>query len=377
MADSRDVLLKLVRVAMGWETDFSLPEDVDWQEVLALAQEQGVDAIVVDGLDTFMKKRPQKSSVLNSEEFKQVLFEAIGDQQIVEYNYSCHLKVLKKLSEILGKKDIPFMVMKGFACGQYYPNPKHRFCGDIDIYPGNHFDESNEALKESGINVDPYYYRHSASIIKGVMVENHKVLGDLRGPRHQSKVFEIKLKEEANRSLLAGKDIVVDGHVIASAKYPLANFNALFLPWHVSAHFAFERVTLRQLLDWALFLTHDGRYIDVKSFREAKRINTFGYSKMADILTNLALRYLKIPSENIPSEIIEDALEINMELADKVFDYFFDGRFKDRDSRPWKSRLNNISGIWTERWKYREIYNMSVMAFLYYKVKGVIFNVVD
>ena len=28
MANSRDVLLKLVRMAMGWETDFSLPEDV-------------------------------------------------------------------------------------------------------------------------------------------------------------------------------------------------------------------------------------------------------------------------------------------------------------------------------------------------------------
>lgn len=178
MANSRDVLLKLVRMAMGWEMDFSLPEDIDWQEVLAIAQEQGVDAIVVDGLDAFMTKQSQKSPTLNSEEFKQVLFEAIGDQQIIEYNYSCHLEVLKTLSEILGKKDIPFIVMKGFACGQYYPNPKHRFCGDIDIYPGNHFDESNEALKEAGINVDPYYYRHSASIIKGVMVENHKVLGD-------------------------------------------------------------------------------------------------------------------------------------------------------------------------------------------------------
>ena len=142
MASSREILLKLVRMAMGWETDFSLPEDVDWQKVLTIAQEQGVDAIVIDGLEVFLSKQPQDSTIRQSDEFKQVLFEAIGGLQIIEQNYSSHLEALKELSDILKGKNIPFMVMKGFACGQYYPNPKHRPCGDIDIYPGNQYDKS-------------------------------------------------------------------------------------------------------------------------------------------------------------------------------------------------------------------------------------------
>jgi hypothetical protein len=124
-------------MALGWETDFSLPESVDWQEVLIIAQEQGVDAIVIDGLEVFLSKQPQDSSVRQSDKFKQVLFEAIGGLQMIELNYSNHLEALKELSVILSKKDIPFMIMKGFACGQYYPKPEHRPCGDIDIFPGS------------------------------------------------------------------------------------------------------------------------------------------------------------------------------------------------------------------------------------------------
>lgn len=87
MANSREILLKLVRMAMGWETDFSLPEDVDWKDILTIAQEQGVNAIAVDGLEVYMNKQPQGSPAKNSAVFKQILLEAIGGLQMVEYNY--------------------------------------------------------------------------------------------------------------------------------------------------------------------------------------------------------------------------------------------------------------------------------------------------
>ena len=110
MAKSREVLLKLVRMAMGWETDFSLPEDVDWKEVLSIAQEQGVNAIAVDGLEVYMNKQPQDSPSKSSAAFKQILLEAIGGLQMVEYNYTNHVAALMELSEILRKKDIVFFI---------------------------------------------------------------------------------------------------------------------------------------------------------------------------------------------------------------------------------------------------------------------------
>lgn len=360
---------------MGWEDDFSLPQDIDWEKVFLLASEQGVEAIALDGLEVLKVKSQEVNASFSSANNKKLLLETIGRLKLAEFKWVHHLSALKELSDILQSKGIPFLLMKGFACGQYYPIPKHRICSDIDIFPGVKFDEANETLKEAGIDVDPYYYRHSVSYINGVMVENHRVLCDLRGPRRQTRAFKEQLKVEAQKSIENGKDVLIQDVPIAGAKYPMANFNALFLPWHVSAHFAFEKVTLRQLLDWALFLVNDGKNIDVNLFRKAKLKYTYGYSKFADILTNLSIRYLKLPVENVPSEIVYDATNFDNWLADKVFDYMFAGQPRERDENVWKFRKNNLKRIWKERWKYKELYNMTTLGFMWRKAMGVVFKV--
>jgi hypothetical protein len=362
-------------MAMGWEEEFSLPADIAWSEVLRLAYEQGVAAIALDGYEEYLKIVPKNEQVAVSPQDKMLIIEAIGQLQLIEQNFAKHQEVVRKLGDILHKKEIPFVIMKGFACGQYYPNPKHRECGDIDIYPGELFDECNKSLKEAGAGVDPYYYRHSASYIDGVMIENHRVLCDLRGPRRQTKELEALLEQYANDSLKHGKTAMVDGAPVSGATFPIANFNALFLPWHVSAHFMVERVTLRHLLDWALFLVHDGNGIGLELYRHAKKNFTFGYSKMVDILTNLSLRYLNMPAEGVPTEIIDDARKFDDNLADRVFEYMFVGQPKDRGNNVWQERMNNLKRIWKERWKYKEVYNQSTAGFLWYKITGALFKV--
>ncbi len=375
MTAVRDILLKLVRLAMDWDCDYTLPEIINWKEVLKYAKEQGVEAIVLDGYRKFLSKNPDVVNDFIKPETELLLLAAYGRSLISENKNRKQQTALLKLSEILEREKIPFLIMKGFACGQYYPNPLHRSCGDIDIYPGDKFNESNQALRSSGIDVDDYYYRHSASTINEVNIENHKILCDLRGPKDQTLALEAQLEAEGKKSITNGKDVVVNGVCISGAKFPTANFNVLFLPWHVSAHFEFERVTIRHLLDWALFLTNEGKEIDIEMFREAKRMYTFGYSKFADLLTNLSLRYLMMPVGNVPSGIIEDANNFDDQLANKVFDYMFVGQPRERDENVWKFRWNNIRRVWNERWKYKELYGVSVMGFIYYKVKGVLFKV--
>lgn len=53
--DSANILFRLLRAALGDETEVSLPDDVDWNEVVDLAFEQGVAAMLVDGLDKATK----------------------------------------------------------------------------------------------------------------------------------------------------------------------------------------------------------------------------------------------------------------------------------------------------------------------------------
>lgn len=373
--NKREILLKLVCLAMGWGSDISLPEDIDWQTILDCALEQGVEAIALDGFDAYFSNNPGIPSPLKNPKTKPIMLAAIGRMNMTEFKNLQHLTALVDIAEIMQKKDIPFMIMKGFACGQYYPNPKHRPSGDIDIYPGNRFDESNKALRDAGVEVDSHYYRHSVSYVKGVMMENHRILADLRGPKKQTRALEAQMEREAAKSILAGKKACVQDTEISLAVFPSADFNALFLPWHVSAHFEFERVTLRHLLDWALFLVKEGNAIDVKMFREAKDKYTYGFSKLADILTNLAVRYLKIPTDNVPSAIIDDALAFDNKLADRVFNYMFVGQPRERDKNVWKFRFNNVKRIWQEKWKYKEVYGLNVIEMLFYKVYGVLFKV--
>ena len=360
---------------MGWDTDYSLPSNINWQDVLEMASEQGVEAIALDGYDVYLSKNPGVVSAMKAPETKPLMLQAIGRLNMTEFNNLQHLAALVELAEILQKKEIPFMLMKGFACGQYYPNPKHRPCGDIDIYPGERFEASNEALKAAGVEVDPHYYRHSVSYIKDVMIENHRILADLRGPKKQTRALETQMESEAAKSMEEDKKVRIQDVDVSGAAFPSANFNALFLPWHVSAHFEFERVTIRHLLDWTLFLVNEGKDIDVSMFRDAKRKYTYGYGKLADILTNLAVRYLGMPTESIPAAIIDDAVGFDNGLADKVFDYMFVGQPRERDKNIWRFRLNNVKRIWQERWKYKEVYGMSVFGMLFYKIYGVLFKV--
>lgn len=374
MANSREVLLKLVRLAMGWESDYSLPEDINWVEVLEESSEQGVAAIMLDGYDKLIQKNPISNGGLTTSNNKALLLQAIGQVPLIESSNKMHLEALKELGSLLQKAGVPFLLMKGFSCGQYYPIPYHRPCGDIDIYPGEWFEKSNNALKEAGIGVEKHYYRHSVSFVHDVMVENHLVLCDLRGPNKQTRDLEKQLKSEAEWSFYSGKQAVVNGEAIPGGIFPTADFNALFLPWHVSSHFAFERVTLRHLLDWALFLTHDGKNINVEKFSEAKAKYTFGYSKFADILTVLALKYLNMSVDEIPDPIIKEALRIDDALALKVLDYMFVGQPRERDKNVWIFRWNNAKRVLQERWKYKELYNESAFRFLTRKAWDAVFH---
>lgn len=368
MSDTRSVLFSLIRFALGWSKDYLIPKDINWTEVINLAQEHGVLAILADGYEKCLLDIQGEWPKIE----QTIVLDLVGNVCSYENIYSQHLSVLSKLSKVLDKSRIPFLVMKGFSCGRYYPIPKHRPCGDIDIFAGEAFEECNKALVESGISVEPHYYRHSVSSINGVTIENHRILCDLRGPRKQTREFESLLKKYANLSLRGGK---LYGDEFPSARYPIADFNALFLPWHVSAHFEFERVTLRHLLDWALFLEKEGKNIDISMFRVAKQKYSFGYGPFADILTDLSIRYLGLPMDSLPHEIVNDAEKVDKRLSDKVIERMFEYTTPATDTNVWMERWKLFKYIWKDGWKYRALYGMNPMRFMLYKIYGVVFRI--
>lgn len=373
MSNSHVVLFKLLRNAIGWDDNNSLPNGIYWEEIIDIAYKHGVLCVLLDGYQKILSHNTNFIDIFTLEENSKLKFKCLNYIYKTEKNYLRHINSILNLSEIL--QDIPFLIMKGFSCSQYYPIPKHRECGDIDIYTGNRFSESEDRLYSYGSNYNNKYYRHSAVNIHGVTIENHKILCDLRGPIKQTREFEKLLSSIADNCINIGRNIELENKQIRNAVYSSSDFNLLFLPWHTSAHFAFERISIRQLLDWALFLYNNGKQLDINLYNMARSKFTFGYSKMVDILTYLSIKYLHLPKKQIHPVMYNNAMNIEHSLAEKVYDNIFMGTPKIRSNRIWILRFNNIKAIWKDRWKYKDIYGVNVFVFILYKVFGVIFSI--
>lgn len=142
---AREILLFLIRTATGWESIDKIPEDVDWDEVFRLAEWQGVLPLLADGYDVYLKNHPEGKDLKKTDDGDKWI-QLVGGVYWNEIVYHQHKVALKELSRLLASEDVSFLLMKGIACGLFYPIPKHRPCGDIDIYAGGRFDEINRIL---------------------------------------------------------------------------------------------------------------------------------------------------------------------------------------------------------------------------------------
>ena len=61
----KEPFFSLVRLGIGHQSGYPIPNQVDWNELEALAAEQGLSAVVVDGVDRLpLEARPPKLVLL-------------------------------------------------------------------------------------------------------------------------------------------------------------------------------------------------------------------------------------------------------------------------------------------------------------------------
>lgn len=244
-----DALLALVRLGIG-NAGVLFPDSLNfnWEVIKPLAAQQGLSAIVLDGIDYLTEsKRPPK----------EFLLEWIGEVlQHYEQRYAQYQKAIAEMAGFYNSHGYKLMVLKGYACCLDWPNPAHRPCGDIDIWQFGKQKEADAVLtKEKGIKIDKSHQHHTVYYWKGFMVENHYDFINVH--HHESNVeYEKLLKEFAKND-----EHTVD--VYGEKVYlPSPNLHALFLLKHIMAHFAAEEISLRQLLDWGFFVKKHGKEVD-------------------------------------------------------------------------------------------------------------------
>lgn len=246
---NHDTFINLVRLGIG-HSELFRSQNVEWKSIEALAERQGLSAVIVDGVERMPERmRPPK----------ELLLQWIGETlQDYEYRYELYRKAIAKLAAFYNSHGFKMMILKGYACGLNWPKSEHRPYGDIDIWLFGRQKEADAVLaKEKGIEIDNSHHHHTVFEWRDFAVENHYDLINVY--HHKSNVELEKIFKEL------GKDDTHTADVQGEKVYlPSPNLHALFLIKHTMTDFAAFFMTLRQLLDWAFFVEKHTEEIDWK-----------------------------------------------------------------------------------------------------------------
>ena len=333
-----EIVLGLIRVALGHPNECFLQQGTNWVEVMDIASKQGVIGICFDAFDLIRQNlapncMPDRDTLLNW----------VGQVLYMESRYDEHRKAIGELAHFYDGQGIKLMVMKGYGLSLNYPKPEHRPMGDVDSYNFGLQEAADQMMcDELGIVIDNSHHRHSVFVFHGVTVENHyNFIDDCA--HWSNKRFETLLKAEVDMDC---EVVEVDGQMVY---LPSARFNSLFLLKHCAGHFAATEMTLRQLLDWLLFVRKYHNKVDWSSVYGIYRNENL--DKYANTLNAIGVKYLGF-ERSIFYEVSN-----NDELTARVLNDILAPEFAEKeDGTLLRGLCVKPRRWWHNRWKHKICY---------------------
>lgn len=349
ISPAAETLLKLIRIAVGNEDDFTLPVDIDWREVIELSYEQGVAAIACDGLQIAYDRNPALQLPLDSPEMEQLKYDWFGAAIACEQEYSAHRGVISELSSWYASHGLHMMLLKGYGLSLNYPVPAHRPTGDIDIYLGDGWELADRLIsEEEGVKLDNSHHHHSVFTYKGVSVENHYDFINVHSHK-SARWIEALLKGMAKENPVVEE---IDG---TSLLLPSPDFNALFVAKHNAGHFASTGMTLRQLLDWLLFVRVEGHGVNWR--RVYPTYMRAGMVRFVNIMNTVGVRYLGF------GESLFHDIEYDSAICERVLcDILSPECSLAENGTLLRSLWVKPVRWWRNRWKHRLCYRDSLLS---------------
>ena len=146
-----------------------------WQELHRLAHTQSLLAVVFDGLNTLPADlRPPRPLYLQW---------AAQTLQIEQANDRLD-RMIVRLDRLYTDAGLHPVLLKGQGMAACYRQPRHRQCGDIDIYLGKDGQpRANRLLLEAGAQeTGEESDKHASYELDGVHVENHRLVNRTNNP---------------------------------------------------------------------------------------------------------------------------------------------------------------------------------------------------
>lgn len=354
MFDIHESFLTLVRQGIGIKNR-PLPESVNWAAIKTLADEQGLTAILLDGMERLNMENTNHTDTIPLP----LKLNWIGEVIQGEMQYVAQRKTAKEMGLLFHKNDIRTYVLKGLVVAEGYPKPDHRPCSDMDCFllpllgQFNAWEKGNKLVEQAGYKVKKDHYKNSTFYLPNLIVENHKFFTPFRGNKLMRRL-EIVLQKLIQED--DGKNKIGDTCLYR----PPIMVTAIFLIEHAYSHFLHEGLTWRHVLDWMMY---SRKYKEVIDWEQLEIwIDEYGLRKFYDSYYRLGLFLLGEKSEDELSELdkmMEDDIWAPLDLHETV--------------RGFKGKLALAGNTWRARWKYREFTDVSWLKALWIQMIGFLF----
>ena len=170
---------------------------------------------------------------------------------------------------------IPYVILKGTEAAKYYPEPKLRALGDIDLLTRHEdFNTAYQQLLDGGYKLQGDEGREAVFHKDGVTIELHRSFAKMNNPIH-AKYLDDTIINSINSSHVLPDDI-----------------NGLVLLEHISQHLV-NGLGLRQIIDWMLYV--DKCLPDTKWPEFCKLAQNVELEKLAVVTTRMCEIYLGLP----------------------------------------------------------------------------------
>lgn len=286
MADTENILLKLVRSALWGTPVESLPKDIDWGKVFRLARQQTLVGLLADAVQKLPPESRPDAQLLSQL------------RAYVMKNLQAHLLITRKLSDtvnLLRSEGIDPVLFKGHGLALNYPDPMSRQCGDIDLYVGKRDYEKAVAVCVRTFGEgehDSESLKHYHFDNQGVSVELHRIAENIPGLRRNRRYQQWTVENLESSQV---RSVDVEGVPVHLPPY---GFDAVYVMNHAWHHFVVGGIGLRQFCDWTMYLH---RFHDkLEPARLEADLKSFGLLKVWHMFAWVAVNRLGLPAEECP-----------------------------------------------------------------------------
>ena len=305
--NSLEAFFVLVRAGLfpvhgeGFRVNESLFQNVEWEKIYQLAQEQSVQGLVLAGIEQYknlnvlVTSGTSERARANLDVNQKLLLQWIGEVQMIEQRNKEMNVFVADLIEKLRKEDIYTILVKGQGVAQCYEKPLWRCSGDVDLFLSeSNYERAKLLLQPMASHVDDegISAKHLGMTIDDFVVELH---GTLHGGL-SSKV-DGELDEVKNDTFYKGNVRSWNNNGVQIFLLEAEN-EVFYVFTHFLQHFYKEGVGLRQICDWCRLMWTYKETLNYGLLES--RIKRAGLMSEWKAFGALAIEYLGFPKNSMP-----------------------------------------------------------------------------